>query len=80
MARTGRPPRLAPPVKWRISIPQSVARATIDVMRKSSPDRTIHHGDRAALFESLLRKWLKEQGVDPIAYRTESSIKLDEFV
>lgn len=74
----GRPPRIDRPVKWRISIPRSLAAATVHTLSRQNADRTINYGDRAALFDRLLRKWLREQGVDPNSFLNDTS--LDEFL
>lgn len=74
----GRKPKIDKTIRWKITIPQSVARATVHTLTRRNPSGELGYGDRSALFEKLLRRWLSEQDVDPNRFRADTS--LDEFI
>lgn len=61
MAR-GRRPKADPPVQWKVSIPQSLAVATMEYLKDPFLGEPLL-GERSKLIEKLLRQYLKAQGV-----------------
>lgn len=58
----GRRPKTDPPVKWKVSVPTSVANAINSLLVDPLLDEPAF-GERSKLIEKLLRRHLKEQGV-----------------
>ena len=62
MAKRGRKPALDRPIKWRISIPFSIA-SRVDLLLSDPTTGTASIGARSELLSRMLRQWLEAQGV-----------------
>jgi hypothetical protein len=68
---TGRRPHRDRPVKWNISLPTSLANDVTQFLADPFLGTPLR-GDRSKLIETLLRKHLRENAVQPLATTQEN--------